>query len=53
MTRDSVIHPADAAFRNELMVIVSDLQWRGLNVEVSGNTSTSLHVEPQAVNPHG
>lgn len=48
VSRATVIHPAEAVFRNQLMVIVSDLQWRGLNVEVSG-ANTPLLVAPQAM----
>lgn len=29
--------PADATFRNQMLTMISDLQWRGLTVNVSGN----------------
>jgi hypothetical protein len=35
---DFVLHAGDAAMRNHVMTIVSDLQWRGLTVEVTGDT---------------
>jgi hypothetical protein len=35
---DPVVDAGDAAMRNHVMSIVSDLQWRGLTVEVTGDT---------------
>ena len=35
---DRVLDSGDAAMRNHVMSIVSDLQWRGLTVEVTGDT---------------
>ena len=35
---DLVLDAGDAAMRNHVMSIVSDLQWRGLTVEVTGDT---------------
>jgi len=34
---DVVVDEQDAALRNEIMLIVSDLQWRGLTVHVTGS----------------
>jgi hypothetical protein len=35
---DSALDAGDAAMRNHVMSIVSDLQWRGLTVQVTGDT---------------
>lgn len=35
-TADVAVDEQDAALRNEIMLIVSDLQWRGLTVHVTG-----------------
>lgn len=39
----------DAALRNQVMAIVSDFQWRGLNVEVTGDTGAEFRMAPDAV----
>ncbi|WP_213813778.1 sensor histidine kinase [Glaciihabitans sp. dw_435] len=38
----------DAMFRNQLMAIASDFQWRGLGVEVTGNPESVLALSPDA-----
>ncbi|MEJ1229532.1 MAG: hypothetical protein WDM88_01110 [Galbitalea sp.] len=44
-----VLDAGDAALRNQVMGIVSDFQWRGLNVEVTGDTVTEFRMAPEAV----
>lgn len=43
------VDESDASLRNQAMLIVSDFQWRGLNVEVTGDTGTVAHMTPEAV----
>lgn len=39
----------DAALRNQVMAIVSDFQWRGLSVEVTGDTGAEFRMTPDVV----
>ncbi len=43
------VDASDASLRNQAMLIVSDFQWRGLNVEVTGDTGVVAHMTPEAV----
>jgi signal transduction histidine kinase len=43
------VDESDASLRNQAMLLVSDFQWRGLNVEVTGDTGTVAHMTPEAV----
>ncbi|MCU1470134.1 MAG: hypothetical protein JWQ39_1283 [Glaciihabitans sp.] len=43
------VDESDASLRNQAMRLVSDFQWRGLNVEVTGDTGTVAHMTPEAV----
>lgn len=44
-----VLDAGDAALRNLVMAIVSDFQWRGLNVEVTGDTGAEFRMAPEVV----
>jgi signal transduction histidine kinase len=44
-----VLDAGDAALRNQVMAIVSDFQWRGLNVEVTGDTGAEFRMAPEVV----
>jgi signal transduction histidine kinase len=46
---DEVLDAGDAALRNQVMAIVSDFQWRGLNVEVTGDTGAEFRMAPEVV----
>jgi signal transduction histidine kinase len=39
----------DASLRNQMMLLVSDFQWRGLGVEVTGDTGRVARMTPEAV----
>jgi len=39
----------DASLRNQLLLLVSDFQWRGLGVEVTGDTGRVARMTPEAV----
>ena len=39
----------DASLRNQLLLLVSDFQWRGLGVEVTGDTGRVARMTPDAV----
>jgi hypothetical protein len=44
-----VVDPSDWSLRNQMTQIVSDFQWRGLNVEFTGDTGTVAHMTHDAV----
>jgi hypothetical protein len=39
----------DASLRNQMLLLVSDFQWRGLGVEVTGDTGRVARMTPDAV----
>jgi signal transduction histidine kinase len=42
-SRDSItLDPADAALRNGMVALASEMQWRGLTVDVTGNPETEV-----------
>ena len=42
-SRDSItLDPADAELRNGMVALVSEMQWRGLTVDVTGNPETEV-----------
>ena len=43
------VDAGDASLRNRLMGMVTDFQWRGLSVEVTGDTGVVAHIEEAAV----
>lgn len=43
------IDAGDASLRNQLLLMVSDFQWRGLGVEVTGDTGRVARMTPEAV----
>ena len=45
----AVVDPSDGSLRNQMIQLVSDFQWRGLNVEVTGDTGTVAHMTKSAV----
>jgi len=47
---DDVLDAGDAAMRNHVMSIVSDLQWRGLTVEVTGDTGAVYRMTDDVAN---
>jgi signal transduction histidine kinase len=49
MEPSEFVDESDTSLRNQAMLIVSDFQWRGLNVEVTGDTGTVAHMTPEAV----
>lgn len=46
-TANVVLDEQDAALRNEIMLIVSDLQWRGLTVHVTGSGPGIYRLSPE------
>jgi signal transduction histidine kinase len=47
---DLVLDAGDAAMRNHVMSIVRDLQWRGLTVEVTGDTGAVYRMTEEVAN---
>lgn len=47
---DVIVDEQDAALRNEIMLIVSDLQWRGLTVHVTGSGPGIYRLAPDVAN---
>lgn len=48
-SRDSVeFTRSDAVLRNSLEALVSDFQWRGLGVDITGDSATVIHVSAEA-----
>lgn len=45
----AVVDPSDALLRNQMTQLVSDFQWRGLNVEFTGDTGRVAHMTQSAV----
>ncbi|GAB2468868.1 signal transduction histidine kinase [Conyzicola lurida] len=44
----AAVSPHDAVLRNALEALVSDFQWRGLSVDVTGDSSTVIRITPDA-----
>ncbi len=44
-----VVDASDASLRNQMTQLVSDFQWRGLNVEFTGDTGTTAHMKSASV----
>jgi len=44
----STVAPLDAVLRNALETLVSDFQWRGLSVDVTGDSHEVIRVSPEA-----
>jgi signal transduction histidine kinase len=44
----SLVDPADAVLRNSLEALVSDFQWRGLRVDVTGDSAAVIRISPEA-----
>ena len=44
----SPVAPLDAVLRNELEALVTDFQWRGLSVDVTGDSHEVIRVSPEA-----
>jgi len=44
----SSVGPVDAVLHNSLEALVSDFQWRGLSVDVTGDADTPVRVSPEA-----
>jgi signal transduction histidine kinase len=44
----SLVAPLDAVLRNALEVLVSDFQWRGLTVDVTGDSAAVIRISPEA-----
>ena len=44
---DEFVDASDASLRNQLIALVSAYQWRGLNVEVTGDTGRVVHMTPE------
>jgi len=47
--RSTFVDSSDATLRNQLMALVSDFQWRGLSVEVTGDAGEGAHLTAEAV----
>jgi hypothetical protein len=47
--RDKFVDSSDASLRNQLLALVSDFQWRGLTVEVTGDTGVVAHIRPDVI----
>jgi signal transduction histidine kinase len=45
----AVVAPSDGSLRNQMTQLVSDFQWRGLNVEFTGDTGTVARMTEAAV----
>lgn len=45
----AIVDPSDGSLRNQMTLLISDFQWRGLNVEFTGDTGTVAHMTPGAV----
>lgn len=44
-----IVDPSDGSLRNQMTQLISDFQWRGLNVEFTGDTGTVAHMTQGAV----
>jgi signal transduction histidine kinase len=44
----SLVAPLDAVLRNSLEALVSDFQWRGLTVDVTGDSAAVIRISPEA-----
>ena len=44
----SIVAPLDAVLRNALETLVTDFQWRGLSVDVTGDSHEVIRVSPEA-----
>jgi hypothetical protein len=44
-----IVDPSDGSLRNQMTQLISDFQWRGLNVEFTGDTGTVAHMTQDAV----
>ena len=44
----STVAPLDAVLRNALELLVSDFQWRGLTVDVTGDSDAAIRISPEA-----
>lgn len=45
----AVVDPSDGSLRNQMTQLISDFQWRGLNVEFTGDTGRVAHMTQSAV----
>jgi signal transduction histidine kinase len=45
----ALVAASDGSLRNQMTQLVSDFQWRGLNVEFTGDTGTVARMTPMAV----
>jgi hypothetical protein len=46
--RRDLVDESDAALRNQLLLLITEFQWRGLNVDVTGDTGTVAHISAGA-----
>lgn len=46
--RDALADAGDADLRNRLLMIISDLQWRGLTVNLTGERASTTRIAPAA-----
>jgi signal transduction histidine kinase len=46
--RRDLVDESDAALRNQLLLLVTEFQWRGLNVDITGDTGTVAHISAEA-----
>lgn len=44
-----LVAASDGSLRNQMTALVSDFQWRGLNVELTGDTGTVARMTPKVV----
>lgn len=44
----STVAPLDAVLRNELETLATDFQWRGLSVDVTGDSREVIRISPEA-----
>jgi hypothetical protein len=45
----ALVAESDGSLRNQMTQLISDLQWRGLNVEFTGDTGAVAHMTAEAV----
>jgi signal transduction histidine kinase len=47
--RRTITESNDGTLRNQLIALVSDFQWRGLSVEVTGDDGSVAHIDPEVI----
>lgn len=49
VTPEGAVDPSDVSLRNRLTALISDYQWRGLTVDVTGDRGGVAHMAPEVV----